>query len=392
MSKRKHLIEKVASKDNIADIPSSPLKRESLNYLRQGLGMMEHIPDGENLDKMKEKGDVYIFVGYSIQSRAYRVYNKRTRVMVETIHVNFDELPYMASDHVSYDPVLQLTTSNEMDSLFSLMFDELLNETTLVVLKYSVVNAANAPDQRQQHNTTTSNSTTIAADTPPLNIQTTPETISHALTQAPTVIEVYVNDPDGFVDPHHPDKVYRLKKALYGLKQALRAWYDELSTFLLSKGLSKGRTSPVDRLDVWELFDRPLCKNFINMKWLLKNKRDEENIVIRNKAHLVAKGYGQKEGIDFEESFSPVARLEVVRLFIKCTPNHPDGFVDPHHPDKVYRLKKALYGLKQALRAWYDELSTFLLSKGLSKGSIDPTLFITKKRKDILLVQIDFDE
>ncbi|GJQ95005.1 retrovirus-related pol polyprotein from transposon TNT 1-94 [Tanacetum coccineum] len=132
-----------------------------------------------------------------------------------------------------------------------------------------------------------------------------------------------------------------------------------------------------DRLDVWELVDKPLCKNVINLKWLWKNKRDEENTVIRNKSCLVAKGYAQKEGIDFEESFAPVARLEAVRLFIAYAAhksftvyqmdvktaflyghlkeevyvNQPDGFVDPYHPDKVYRLKKALYGLQQAPRA-----------------------------------------
>ncbi|GKC71497.1 retrovirus-related pol polyprotein from transposon TNT 1-94 [Tanacetum coccineum] len=131
------------------------------------------------------------------------------------------------------------------------------------------------------------------------------------------------------------------------------------------------------------------------MKWLWKNKRDEENIVIRNKACLVAKGYGQQEGIDFEESFALVARLEAVRLFVAYAAHKsflPDGFVDPHHPDKVYRLKKALYGLKQAPRAWYDELSNFLVSKGFSKGSINPTLFITKKGEDILLVQIYVDD
>nr|GEZ15788.1 Gag-Pol polyprotein [Tanacetum cinerariifolium] len=119
-----------------------------------------------------------------------------------------------------------------------------------------------------------------------------------------------------------------------------------------------------------------------------------ENTVIRNKSPLVAKGYAQKEGVDFEESFTPFARLEVVRLFIayavhksftiyqmdvktafpygplpeEVYVNQPDGFVDPYHPDKVYRLKKALYGLKQAPRAWYDELSKFLLSKGFTKG------------------------
>ncbi|GKA04043.1 retrovirus-related pol polyprotein from transposon TNT 1-94 [Tanacetum coccineum] len=120
------------------------------------------------------------------------------------------------------------------------------------------------------------------------------------------------------------------------------------------------------QLDVWELVDIPLSK-----------------------------GYGQQVGIDFEESFAPVARLEAVRLFVayeEVYVNQPDGFVNPHHPDKVYHLKKALYGLKQAPRAWYDELSNFLVSKGFSKGSIDPTLFITKKGEDILLVQIYVDD
>nr|GEX11041.1 retrovirus-related Pol polyprotein from transposon TNT 1-94 [Tanacetum cinerariifolium] len=139
-----------------------------------------------------------------------------------------------------------------------------------------------------------------------------------------------------------------------------------------------------------------------------------ENNVIRNKSRLVAKGYAQKERVDFKESFAHVARLEVVRLFIAYTAhksftvyqmdirttfiygplkeevyvNQPDRFIDPYHPDKVYRLKKSLYGLKQAPRAWYVELSNFLVSKGFSKGSIEPTLFITKHGEDILLVQI----
>ncbi|GJT22147.1 putative ribonuclease H-like domain-containing protein [Tanacetum coccineum] len=134
------------------------------------------VRDGENLDKMKEKGDACIFVGYSNQSRAYRVYNKRTRVIVETIHVNFDELPQMASDHVISDPVPQcpitaleqdslspgpqsqenvtqaaetVTTSNELDLLFSLMFDELLNGTTPIVSKSSVVTTTDAPNKLQ---------------------------------------------------------------------------------------------------------------------------------------------------------------------------------------------------------------------------------------------------
>ncbi|GKB83109.1 retrovirus-related pol polyprotein from transposon TNT 1-94 [Tanacetum coccineum] len=218
------------------------------------------VRDDKNLDKMKEKGDACIFVGYFTQSRAYKVYNKRTRVIVETIHVNFDELPQMAPDHT-------VTKSNEMDLPFSLMLDELLNGTTPVVSKYFDVTAADTHDKRQLQNTTPSTSTTVDADTPPLNIQTTPETTSQAPTQAPTI----------------------------------EAMQEEIHQF--------------ERLDVWELVDRPLCKNVINIKWLWKNKRDEENTVIRNKARLVAKGYSQQEGIDFKESFAPVARLEVVRLF-----------------------------------------------------------------------------
>ncbi|GJU43588.1 retrovirus-related pol polyprotein from transposon TNT 1-94 [Tanacetum coccineum] len=124
-----------------------------------------------------------------------------------------------------------------------------------------------------------------------------------------------------------------------------------------------------DRLQVWELVDKPFGKTVIKLKWLWKNKKDEDQTVIRNKARLVAKGYAQEEGIDFEESFAPVARLEAVRIF-EMYYAQPDGFVDPDHPEKVYRLRKALYGLKQAPRAWYDELSKFLMSKGFTKGEM----------------------
>ncbi|GJW38697.1 retrovirus-related pol polyprotein from transposon TNT 1-94 [Tanacetum coccineum] len=292
-----------------------------------------------------------------------------------TDHVSSDPVPQcptMTLEHDSLSPGPQsqeivpqaaetVTTSNELDLLFSPMFDELLNGTTQVVSKSSTVTTADALNQRQQQHITPSTSTTIAADTPPLNIQTTPETTS----QAPTVT------------------------ATENINQA---------------EINKENAQVKD-------------DEFINIfctPWIWKNKRDEENTVIRNKTRLVAKDDAQKEGIDFEWSFAPVARLEDVRLFVtyaayKSFPvyqmdvkttfpygplkeevyvNQPEGFIDPHHPDQVYHLKKALYGLKQAPRAWYDELSNFLVSKGFSKGSIDPTLFITKHGKHILLVQI----
>ncbi|GJW87541.1 retrovirus-related pol polyprotein from transposon TNT 1-94 [Tanacetum coccineum] len=145
-----------------------------------------------------------------------------------------------------------------------------------------------------------------------------------------------------------------------------------------------------ERLQVWELVPLPKGKSIIALKWLWKNKCDAENIVVRNKTRLVAKGYKQEEGIDFKESFAPVARLEAVR--IKVYVSQPEGFTDPEFPDHVYKLKNALYGLKQAPRAWYDKLSSFLIEHGFTKGIIDPTLFTRRHRGDILLVQVYVDD
>ncbi|GJR67104.1 retrovirus-related pol polyprotein from transposon TNT 1-94 [Tanacetum coccineum] len=156
----------------------------------------------------------------------------------------------------------------------------------------------------------------------------------------------------------------------------------------------------------------------ISLKWIYIVKLDEYHDVLKNKARLVAKGYRQEEGIDFEESFAPVERIEAIRIFIAKTASknmtiyqmdvktaflngelneevyvsQPKGFVDPDHPTHVYRLKKALYGLKQDPRAWYNTLSRFFLENKFSKGVIDPTLFTRKIGKHILLIQIYVDD
>nr|GFB96536.1 hypothetical protein [Tanacetum cinerariifolium] len=143
-----------------------------------------------------------------------------------------------------------------------------------------------------------------------------------------------------------------------------------------------------DRLQVYELVDKTFGKSIIRLKWLWKNKKDEDQTVTRNKARLVANGYAQEEGIDFEESFALVARLEADEVYVAQL----DGFVDLDHPEKVYRLRKALYGLKQAPRVWYDELLKFLTAKGFTKGTIELTLFTIRYGEDILLVQIYADD
>ncbi|GJR53633.1 retrovirus-related pol polyprotein from transposon TNT 1-94 [Tanacetum coccineum] len=173
-----------------------------------------------------------------------------------------------------------------------------------------------------------------------------------------------------------------------------------------------------ERLKVWELVPRPDKVMVITLKWIYKVKLDELGGILKNKARLVARGYRQEEGIDFEESFAPVARLDAIQIFLAYAAHmnmivyqmdvktaflngilreevyvsQPDGFVDQDNPNHVYKLKKALYGLKQAPRAWYDLLSKFLLSQEFSKGTVDPTLFIRRQGKDILLVQIYVDD
>nr|GFC15774.1 retrovirus-related Pol polyprotein from transposon TNT 1-94 [Tanacetum cinerariifolium] len=172
------------------------------------------------------------------------------------------------------------------------------------------------------------------------------------------------------------------------------------------------------KLDVWVLVPAPDNISPLTMKCLFKNNHDEEQTVIKNKSRLVVKGYRQEEGIYFEESFAPVARMEAIRIFlayaahksftvfqmdVKTTFLHgslkedmyvcqPEGFIDADHPSHVYKLKKALYGLKQALRAWYDEVSNFLLQNHFFKGTIDSTLFIRRFHDDILVVQVYVDD
>nr|GEZ47196.1 retrovirus-related Pol polyprotein from transposon TNT 1-94 [Tanacetum cinerariifolium] len=179
------------------------------------------------------------------------------------------------------------------------------------------------------------------------------------------------------------------------------AWIDSMQEELLQ----------FKRLDVWVLVLAPDNISPLTLKWLFKNKHDEEQTVIRNKSRLVVRGYRQEEGIDFEESFPSVARMEAIRIFLAYVAHksfsvfqmdvktaflhgslkedvyvcQPEGFIDVDHPSHVYKLKKALYRLKQAPRAWYDELSTFLLQNHFFKGTIDLTLFIRRFHDDILV-------
>ncbi|GKA52256.1 putative ribonuclease H-like domain-containing protein [Tanacetum coccineum] len=159
-------------------------------------------------------------------------------------------------------------------------------------------------------------------------------------------------------------------------------------------------------------------KKAIGTKWVYENKKDKRGVVVRNKARLVTQGHRQEEGIDYDEVFASVARIEAIKIFLAFASymgfivyqmdvksaflygkideevyvSQPPGFLDPKYPKKVYKVVKALYGLHQAPRAWYATLSTFLLKNGYRRGTIDKTLFIKKDKHDIILVQVYVDD
>eukprot|EP00253_Pinus_taeda_P008857 PITA_08857 len=175
---------------------------------------------------------------------------------------------------------------------------------------------------------------------------------------------------------------------------------------------------PIEKNNTWELVPRPKDKNVIWTKWIFKNKLNENGDVIRNKARLVCKGYAQQEGIDFEETFAPVARIQAIRMFLSLSSfqkfkvfqmdvkstflngdleeeayiDQPDGLILGNDPKLVCRLKKALYGLKQAPRAWYYRLERYFHQQGFSKGSADSNLYIKIENDKLLILVVYVDD
>ncbi|GJR52030.1 retrovirus-related pol polyprotein from transposon TNT 1-94 [Tanacetum coccineum] len=183
--------------------------------------------DGENIDNMKEKGDPCILVGYSTQSNEYRVYNKRTQLIVESIHIKFVEIKEMTKDDVDNNH-FQASFSNDKRKNFISLTD------------FMSGNSLTNPLARTCSFGSCSDIAYAAHKSFPIYQMDVKTAFLNGLLKE----EVYVAQPDRFVDPDHPKKVYRLRKALYGLKQAPRAWYDELLNFLISKGFTKGTIYP----------------------------------------------------------------------------------------------------------------------------------------------------
>nr|GEW55833.1 retrovirus-related Pol polyprotein from transposon TNT 1-94 [Tanacetum cinerariifolium] len=388
------------------------------------------------LRKLQPKANIGIFIGYAPTKKAFRIYNRRTRRIVETIHVDFDELTAMASEQSSLGPALNEMTPakissglvqksssstpyvspsrNDWDLLFQTMFDELLNPLPSVDHQAPefIAPIADVIPPVQADSTGLPSLTTVDQDAPsPSKSHTTIETQSSVIPQDVKKdnhdIEVahIGNDPlfsvpipevtcaqSSLTVSSHPIIPVLTRLQLH--EQALFCYYDAFLTLVEPKTYKEALTQSCwieamqEQLNEFERFE--------------------------NKARLVARGYRQEEGIDFEESFALVARLEAIRIFLayiahinmvvykmdvktaflngslreEVYVSQPDGFVDQDNPNHVYKLKKALYGLKQALRAWYDMLSSFLISQDFSKGSVDPTLFICRNDNNLLLMSM----
>ncbi|GJZ46015.1 retrovirus-related pol polyprotein from transposon TNT 1-94 [Tanacetum coccineum] len=404
--------------------------------------------DGEDLGKVKPKADIGIFVGYAPAKKAFRIYNKRTRIIIETIHVDFDDLMTMASEQFSLGPGPKLMTpgtislglvqnissstpyvppkKNDLEILFQPMFDEYLNPPPCVDHQVPAVIAPEPDVQPADHDIEVAHMdnnpyvdfTILKPSSEESSSQVVIPNHVHSINQPPEHINKWTKDHpiDNVIGD--PSRLVSTRNQLQD--EALFCYFDAFLSFVEPKSYKEALTksswikaiqeelNEFERLEVWELVPHPDRVMIITLKWIYKAKLDELGGVLKNKAHLVARGYRQEEGIDFEESFALVSRLEAIRIFIEFAAHMNmfvyqidvktaflngilleevyvsklDGFVDPENPNHVYKLKKALYGLKQAPRAWYDLLSSFLLSQKFTKGTVDPTLFVRREDKD----------
>ncbi|KAK2363148.1 cysteine-rich RECEPTOR kinase [Trifolium repens] len=341
----------------------------------------------ENLGKFDPKADEGIFLGYSLSSKAYRVYNKRLQIVEESVHVNFDET---------------LPEENGKGDFIGTGVD------TMDILKDQEVDGSDQPSTEvpKEKDDDPSPSNKYKDDGGSSSSKNHHKQRGAGLakewrTLKDHPIDKVLGDISKGVATRFQISNFCSHYAFVSQvepKNSKTALLDEHWILAMQEELNQFK-----RNDVWDLVPPPPSHQVIETRWVFRNKLDENGIIIRNKAQLVAQGYNQEEGIDYEETYAPVARLEAIRLLLAyaCNMNfklyqmdvksaflngyineevyvkQPPGFENHEHPDYVFKLKRALYGLKQAPRAWYDRLSKFLIKNGYSRGKVDTTLFIT---------------
>ncbi|GKD18813.1 putative ribonuclease H-like domain-containing protein [Tanacetum coccineum] len=400
----------------------------------------------DHLGKFDGKADEGFFVRYYMVSKAMRVFNKRTKIVEETLNIRFlENAPNVIgngpdwlfdvdslSKYMNYVPVFAENQTNGIAGTRDNIVTVPKDSEEDVGVKPTEVDESEASDKDgkdeqdsrseferllQQEKQTEHPNSTNSINTISTPVSTAELSSTNDASSSP------VNATKNFEE--HLFKQFSPFKNAFTLPDVLNVSPMDDNTGIFAGAYDDeyvGRQANLNNfettMNVWTLVDLPNGKRAIGTKWVFRNKKDERGIVVRNKARLVAQGYTQEEGIDYDEVFAPVARIEAIRLFLAYASYmgfimyqmdvksaflygtieeevymcQPPGFEDLHFPDKVYKVEKALYGLHQAPRAWYETLSTYLLENGFRRGTIDKTLFIKKDKSDILLVQVYVDD
>ncbi|GKA45111.1 putative ribonuclease H-like domain-containing protein [Tanacetum coccineum] len=389
----------------------------------------------DHLGKFDGKANKGFLVGYSINSKAFRVFNSRTRKVEENLHVNFlENKPNVAgsgpewlfdidilTNFMNYQPEYILLpllhtsynvpSNSEKDESSPKDDAGKMNEVS------NSEKDGNMNGPREAINTDRTNRLNTVIILIILNINTV---IYHLLTTRiprrakeqrnvyESLFDLLIPDLEDIADLQdtgifgsaYDDEYVGIEADLNNLetnmsmepKKVTHASDDESWVEAMQEELLQFKL-----LNVWTLVDLPNGKKIIGTKWVFRNKRDQRGIVVRNKARLVAQGHRQEEGINYDEVFAPVARIEAIRLFLAFASfmgftvyqmdvksaflygtieeevyvNQPLGFVDPEFPTRVYKVEKALYGLHQAPRAW---------------SKMDSLMYLTSSRPDIILL------
>nr|GEU42677.1 hypothetical protein [Tanacetum cinerariifolium] len=360
----------------------------------------------DHLGKLDGKDDEGFLVGYFVNSKAFRVFNSRTRKVEENLHVKFLEnkpnvvgsgLEWLfdidsLTKSISYEPV---SAGNQSNSDAGIQTDIHAGQASQEKAASSDVNAGDIPGDVNTCDIQGDVDEILRNDDVCQGNKIKIDSSTHAVNAGSSSINTASNIINaGSLNINTADSNHTNMPTL------------EATGIFDDRDLgAEADTNNLDSSTV-TLVDLPYGKRAIGSKWVFRNKLDERGIVIRNKARLVAQRHTQKEGIHYDEVFAPVARIEAIRLFLAYA-SFKDfivyqkdvksaflygkikeevyvcqlpGFEDLDFPDKVYKVKKALYGLHQAPTAWYETLPTYLLNNGFKRGHIDKTLFIKQNK------------
>ncbi|KAI3735537.1 hypothetical protein L6452_15038 [Arctium lappa] len=409
--------------------------------------------DRASLGKFDKKVDEGKFIGYSLASKAFRVFNQRTRTIQESINVSFDDDKSLANKDINQIAKNISESSKIRESELNKIFEDFFDDENSEFLFRDIHRETSEEPQTSGTNLSGPSEVTTSASlnagprnestSKPLEstsepLESTSEPLESTTEMSPTVIYEAQTPPHVYApltrwtkDHPHDQIIGSPSEGVKNRSATINeCFFVNFLSIIEPKKVNDALQDPhwisamqnelqeFERNKVWTLVPLPKGKFAIGTKWVFRNKKDEDGIIIRNKARLVAKGYCQEEGIDYDVTFAPVARLKAIRIFLAYAAHkgfkvyqmdvkyaflngklneevyvqQPPGFENTEFPNHVYYLDKVLYGLKQAPRAWYATLSTFLINNGFEKGTIDRILFIKRYKNEMLLVQIYVDD